>query len=145
MAEAVRYASEHDGAARPHDRRFMLSLGATKWVMSRGLETLPKKFLRWLAPGGGALVISRVAWERVGGYDERFVGWGYEDSAMNIALVDRWRIVPGASYHLFHAPANIRTPSARANYALLEEHRAEHEDRIRAASRKAGFDLNTVL
>jgi hypothetical protein len=143
VRRAVNVVSKSGGAARPHDRRYMLSLGASKMLMSNG--TVSEKYLRWTAPGGGALVIARSTWEEVGGYDERFVGWGYEDSAMNISLVGQWRIIPGVSYHLFHAPASIRTPTAKANKALLEEHRAEHLEAIRAASERAGFDLNTVL
>lgn len=147
VRRAVRRVMKTKGAARPHDQRFMLSLGATKWLISRGLETLPARFLRWTSPGGGALVIHRAAWDEVGGYDERFVGWGYEDSAMNIALTvgSGWEIVPGRSWHLFHAPANIRTPTAKANRALLDEFRAAHARQIAIHSRRAGFDLNEVL
>lgn len=145
--EAVRVVAESEGAARPHDQRFMLSLGASKMAMMRGVESLPDRYLRWTAPGGGALVIHRKAWDAVGGYDERFIGWGYEDSAMNISLVSRadWRIVPGPSWHLFHAPANIRDPAARRNLTLLQRHRQQNIGHIRKASRRAGFDLNRVL
>lgn len=145
VEKAIRSVVRSKGAARPHDQRYMLSLGATKWLTSRGVETLPARFLKWTSPGGGALVVHREAWDAVGGYDERFVGPGYEDSAMNIALVDRWKIVKGPCYHLFHPPWNHRSPGAQANRTILDDLRVQHADRIKAASEQVGFDLNTVL
>lgn len=152
MAEPVRAAIDRvtrtKGAARPHDRRWMLSLFATKTFQRYGPQGLkPKRDLTAWAPGGGALVMHRDAWEAVGGYDERFVGWGYEDSAMNIslAIMRTWEIVPGNAYHLWHPLPNTQSPTAKANRSLLDEHRAAHKREIAARSRAAGFDLNTVL
>ena len=144
---AIERVSRTKAAARPHDRRWMLSLAATKVLMRHGIEALKPEHLRGSAPGGGALVIHREAWERVGGYDERFIGWGYEDSAMNISLAvtSGWELSEGQSYHLWHPIPNTTTSSARANRALLDAHRAMNARAIRQRSREAGFDLNTVL
>ena len=92
-------------------------------------------------------MVHREAWDEVGGYDERFVGWGYEDSAMNIELATtrRWERMPGESWHLSHPQANILSGSAKANLALLEDLRTERAREIERASRFAGYDLNTVL
>ncbi len=38
----------------------------------------------------GCLVLPREAWETVGGYDERFVGWAFEDNAVMLALDTLW-------------------------------------------------------
>ena len=133
------------GAARPHDHRFMLNRRASKKFVQTG-EILPEH-LGSDAPGGGALVVHREAFERVGGYDEQFVGWGYEDSAMNIALAttSRWERIPGVSYHLNHGIPNFLSAPARANRAILEGYRALKAPELDRASRRAGYDLNAIL
>jgi hypothetical protein len=72
----------------------------------------------------GIIAVSRKVWEAVGGFDERFVGWGGEDRAFElacIALFGKGHRIPGMSYHLWHPndPARGRaTPSRRANSKL---------------------------
>jgi predicted glycosyltransferase involved in capsule biosynthesis len=54
---------------------------------------------------GGCIVVSRKAFETVGGYDERFIGWGEEDRAFQMSLhtlVEQIARVPGPLYHLWH-------------------------------------------
>jgi hypothetical protein len=51
-----------------------------------------------------AFAVPRAAWETLGGFDERFAGWGWEDMAFQAAacgLVGHERI-PGALVHLWH-------------------------------------------
>lgn len=54
----------------------------------------------------GMLLMPRDAWETVDGYDERFVGWGYEDNAFQLALDTLWaphrRVGFGQGLHLHH-------------------------------------------
>lgn len=53
----------------------------------------------------GLLVVPRVAFETVGGYDERFIGWGEEDLAFRDALNDLWGPMvrtDGYALHLWH-------------------------------------------
>ena len=50
-------------------------------------------------------VFRRNAYEQIGGYDERFVGWGGEDDAMSrfkIPLLKKAYVVEGNAYHLWH-------------------------------------------
>ena len=54
------------------------------------------------------LVICRDLWDRIGGYDEAFNGWGGEDNAFwlaaTLAAGEPHRIT-GNAYHLWHPPA----------------------------------------
>lgn len=53
----------------------------------------------------GMLLVSRENYDKVGGYDERFKGWGYEDNAFRAALdhhVGPHQRVDGYTLHLWH-------------------------------------------
>lgn len=53
----------------------------------------------------GLLVVPRAACQGVGGYDERFIGWGYEDNAFRSALdhhVGVHQRVDHYALHLWH-------------------------------------------
>jgi glycosyltransferase involved in cell wall biosynthesis len=53
----------------------------------------------------GCVVVSRAAFEAVGGYDERFIGWGFEDRAFIRSLevmVKPMLRGSGTIYHLWH-------------------------------------------
>jgi predicted glycosyltransferase involved in capsule biosynthesis len=86
----------------------------------------------------GLLVMSRTAFELVGGYDERFQGWGYEDNAFRLALDTLWgpheRVGWGYCLHLWHpAPESecFGQPNIDANRALFRDYEAAHGDPIR--------------
>ena len=55
----------------------------------------------------GQIVMSKGAFEQVNGYDERFIGWGYEDNAfqraMDTIVGPFKRIEAGWTAHLWHA------------------------------------------
>lgn len=89
------------------------------------------------SPGGGAF-FDRSALLAAGGYNERFVSWGYEDDEIVVRLrrlglrVER---VPGPLYHLEHArPENStdRNPFIDANKAELERIQAMDAAALRA-------------
>jgi predicted glycosyltransferase involved in capsule biosynthesis len=76
----------------------------------------------------GILVIGRSNFEAVGGYDERFQGWGYEDTAFKVAcdtLIGAAVRVQGDVYHLWH-PAPISEtwdqPWAAQNNRILDRY-----------------------
>lgn len=58
----------------------------------------------------GLVVISRRLFESIGGFDEIFIGWGYEDLAFTMRADElsphrRWE---GDAFHLWHEPADQR-------------------------------------
>lgn len=62
---------------------------------------------------GGCNLISREAFERMGGYDERFIGWGFEDTdyfyrSQKVNTVARLMMPDAICWHLHHDQA-IRT------------------------------------
>ncbi len=84
----------------------------------------------------GVLAVPRDLWQRVGGFDERFVGGGFEDLAFLDACSTMGggfqRVEGAAIYHLWH-PQNraIREeqPFHGANQVLWERYRAARVSR----------------
>lgn len=73
-------------------------------------------------PGGGILMVRREAWELVGGFDPRFVGWGGEDTSLGIALdtlAGPHLRLAAPLFHLWHAPVSrFNSPAYLANLRL---------------------------
>lgn len=76
-----------------------------------------------------AIVVPRQVWDDVGGFDERFVGWGGEDNAFWRAATllggepDR---VSGMAYHLWHQSSDGKHagPQYQKNLALWKRYQA---------------------
>lgn len=116
---AIDRALEIDGAVVPWDVRWRLNAEASRRILSGSscdfsLGDLDpedgyahndsiKDYPLWRV--GSTIVVSRKAWDAVGGFDDRFEGWGWEDCAHRMALetlsggLER---VPGVIYHLWH-------------------------------------------
>lgn len=81
----------------------------------------------------GCYAVPRSLWNAVGGFDERFIGWGGEDLAFMKACaalggVDR---VQGTIYHLWHPRSRAEQeeqPHYAANWALYERYLAAGRD-----------------
>jgi hypothetical protein len=78
---------------------------------------------------GGLFVIHRDAYLQLGGFDERFVGWGGEDDAMTVKLrragIALSEIGDEPALHLWHPRSRDSTlgqPSYDANRALLADY-----------------------
>lgn len=62
------------------------------------------------------VIVPRRVWECTGGFDERFQGWGWEDSAWMWAvrsLTDTNLRLKGDLWHLFHHPSPERNSASR--------------------------------
>jgi GT2 family glycosyltransferase len=79
-----------------------LSATGTRRLIEGGGLSGPYKRKR-LSPGG-ILAVSRQLFEQVGGWDEAFQGWGYEDLAFSYAAgtLGGIRREPGRIHHLWH-------------------------------------------
>lgn len=79
------------------------------------------------------VVVTRKLWNATGGFDEGFVGWGWEDCAFSVccaAFGGRSR-VPGQLWHLWHSPSrenNKDSPEWQAGLARLDRYTACEED-----------------
>lgn len=152
IAEAVRVALRTGGGVRPHDHLWNLNKLGTRELLRLGREDFsgafrPAPHALGCWPGGGLLVVERSAWERVGGHDERFVGWGHEDSALNIRLLvyADWNRIPGVAFHLWHPRDATDTPARRENRRRMQALHAFHSPVIERVSLERGWDVGSVL
>ncbi len=96
-------------------------------------------------PGGGITVLSRSAYETVGGIDHRFYGWGGEDLSFGWALttlVGPGGRLQGDLWHLWHPhPAPNHRGSAESE-ELVDRYRAalNEPDRMLALIEEARHD-----
>lgn len=82
----------------------------------------------WLRDSvSGLIVLTRSGFGRMGGFDEHFRGWGYEDRAFECAantLLGPCQRLPGHCYHLAHeATERFDQPEISHNQALAEHYR----------------------
>jgi len=59
---------------------------------------------------GGSVIVPREVWDRVGGYDERFIGWGFEDAAFLVAAGEFDRL-SGPQFHFWHPSSAFSVPT----------------------------------
>lgn len=68
---------------------------------------------------GGAYVMKKTLWEKIGGMDEGFIGWGAEDDAFHLLCKNegiKTRYVEGYDYHLYHPAYRV---TSEFNYEKL--------------------------
>jgi hypothetical protein len=132
IRRAVAWVLDSGGAVRPHDMRIMLNAKGTLAFVQRGPAAVSRiRHTDKPHPGGGLLVVTREAYDAVGGYDESFKGWGYEDSDFNLRLLrlGLWERLPGKAWHLWHGREdNAPRPESRQRYrAMMQEYRRDIE------------------
>lgn len=121
----------------PHKFVYRLPEKASQTVYEEGAVDLKKLTRSIGCVGGGLIVVSREAWDIVGGFDERYTTWGGEDVSFGLALESLFGPQTRGKLdllHLWHAPQNygFRVPDTTAR--LIQEYRraSRHPDRMRA-------------
>jgi glycosyltransferase involved in cell wall biosynthesis len=94
-----------------------------------------QKYKEGRCRGGSVFMITKENFYKAGGFDERFIGWGYEDAAFVIAAL---RTIGGyvetdnLAYHLWHPPAINQYPELTAkNKKLYAELYAEYKEKLK--------------
>ena len=121
---AVQNAFETNHFSMPHDERVMLTERGTEKVLGgyRGSWDV-KGILERTYKGecSCAIAVSRKLWDAVGGFDEGFSGWGWEDVAFVCAaetMTGDRDVAEGRLYHLWHPTSygnNPKEPTFIAN------------------------------
>jgi hypothetical protein len=141
IREAVELAARSGSLVRPFRTYVNLDEDASKAVLETGsLPAMPRRPRRWEAgvksltdATGGIAIVPRRLWDAVGGYDERFKGWGSEDAAFSLAcsVLGGLKLTNGEVWHLWH-PLQERDPAApqyKANVALRKRYESAHRRR----------------
>lgn len=147
VGAAAKMAHDSGGAIRPHDTLWMMNPVETMKFVAGGPGNVQRRPRSLINKGGGLLVVSRMAWDRVRGYDETFVGWGHEDTHLNTRLLAEasWDRIPGTAWHLWHPRDDGKTPERWANKRKALAIQIQHGDRIAAESARRGWDIGAVL
>ena len=148
VRRAVAYALATGGVGIAHRARLMLTKGATHQLLSgRKVPTRSNRSVSrvWQDSVSCAVAVSRRTWELVGGFDERFVGWGFEDTAFYVACETLTgkpgRFEEAECLHLWHESqpeANKQAPTYIRNRALRNEYQQAHWDPARMRAVIAG-------
>lgn len=117
LHQAVEVARRTGSYTRAFDQYHYLSEQATDEVLNGSVPSV--EMAEWSGPFGNVpAAITRELWEAVGGEDEGFVGWGYEDISFRLACerLAGETCVPGPLFHLWHPIA----PDATTEGASLD-------------------------
>jgi hypothetical protein len=126
-----------------HSRVMRLSMAGTRFVLD-GKPPQSANVARTTGPWtpGGVFAIGRGLYDRIGGWDEGFVKWGGEDSALVTAARTFGTVVgmPGDAWHLWHAHSDRvpKDPVMRARvrrYYAVSGNREAMSELIRSRSR----------
>lgn len=145
VREAIELAAQwKDRLILPFSRRHNLTPRGTTRIMSgdRGSwqRYIGKTYTQMCS---SVVVIPRQLWDTVGGFDERFAGWGFEDTAFACACETfgtTLHKLDGECWHLWHPTASEGrrdAPSFQSNRARREQYSASLGDKeaIRALQR----------
>lgn len=99
---------------------------------------------------GGCIIVHRDAWGAVGGWDERFIGWGEEDRAFALSLdtlIHPEVRVPGPLYHLWHPWSEeecFEQPHFMENRVLCNRYRLAQGDQAQMWSLVVEHNQNAI-
>ena len=138
--------SDYD-AVKPYDRLIDLTPEETKQVLAGESPILMDGYGRslnregigeYICFCGGLFVMRRALFEFLGGFDEKFLGWGAEDDAMTVKLhtlsQSTQNLTGHTAYHLWHEQLPHRRfgqPFYQRNLARLRQYQGLGPARMR--------------
>lgn len=127
-------AAQGDGKLHlPYTRYRALSRAGTEAAITGRPLTECATEIEGSTSQGGVLVIDADAWQSAGGMDERFTGWGFEDTAFYAAahtLLGEVVRHEGAIHHLWHpTDYDVTSPRYAANQAHCRNYEAAYGNR----------------
>lgn len=154
VSSAVEIAYQTDRLVVAHDERIMLNQRGTEKILDGYQGSWRDRSMVervWLDSVSCAIAVSRPLWEQAGPFDEKFVGWGREDTAFRIASeVETGAIVKvcGETFHLWHTvtqEAKQRHPLRIANEKRHQAYVAARGDRARVRALRGADDEGVDL
>ncbi len=147
LAEALRYLQLGYHAVKPYRRLLDLSEQESARIAGGDYDWVPRRETalpvnregegQFICFAGGLLLMSRAGFTRVGGWDERFLGWGGEDDAMSYKLervqLPAVELDRRPALHLHHArprAATLGQPHYPGNQQLLAQYLALEDDAL---------------
>jgi hypothetical protein len=106
VISGIELAEETGALVLPYKLRNMLSEVGTRAIIDGHIGTWePWVTARERNRVSCCVIVPRALWDAVGGFDERFEGWGGEDEAFHAACgaLGGVRRLDGANWHLYHA------------------------------------------
>ncbi|PFA67800.1 hypothetical protein CN378_09780 [Bacillus sp. AFS015802] len=98
------------------------------WPLPDALDTNPRN-TTGVIPVGGINIIKKECFEKVGGFDERFKGWGGEDDAFASSVntfCGHFKRIPTSIYHLWHPTEKSKNIHYQSNYDLAMRYCKAH-------------------
>ena len=142
LREAVELACQRQALVCAQTEFRSLTKDATREVLAGSVEPHDAA-VRWVYrnPKSSCIAVGRELWEALGGYDERFQGWGFEDSSFfhacqAIGGIER---LEGECSHLWH-PKSPEKAEARAEFQDNQALGARYK-----AARHTARDMQALL
>lgn len=126
LLDRIQFLIDHHPWIIPFNEAYRLTKEASDRLIEEGLpseivvDESDIEYHEWVL-GGYMNVMTRAAFEKVGGLDERFKGYGYEDVAFALSLdtmCGKHYRMEGIVYHLWHPWADLYHENFRNNWNL---------------------------
>ena len=140
LSQAVELARSSGRLVIAHDRWVNVDVDETASFFDTGQLEFRGERVEWPMTVSSMLVIPRLVWDAVNGFDEHFAGWGEEDRAFMRAvetLTGEALRIEGPVFHLAHDRPHEDTnryesPEFMANWYRSQEYRDRTVEDMRA-------------